>query len=303
MEIARSIVDSCVTKYGISTGRDEYWTGFALFIAGPVVNTSDILNHLTQLALRQTDEGMIPAMYIHPRKVVEPPISHSPDNSELLYIIGVSEHGADRTFHTPFITRAIHLWESRGSMIVGSDWRGILELKTNIVLGNSVLHYKTMSIVHPERCGEIKKFINYLLWDEDKGYYRDHTGTDQFDLVGNAMAILYDIADEQKAGRIVGYTLVNLSTPRGFRSPKYIECNDAYSEMIAGDEMVIPWCSLYMLIAIAKYDKPSARQRLSAWFHDYSFQEWYSVSGIPGGKLECPATAAMYLRAKLAVDN
>lgn len=102
-------------------------------------------------------------------------------------------------------------------------WMSNMDIFVSQNLGTNVVHYQAHIIlvemakllqqpheVYQKRADEIKAGINKYLWMQDKGYYAQflygRTSLQQsqrFEALGEALAVLFDVADEQQAKSIV----------------------------------------------------------------------------------------------------
>ncbi|MFV8326192.1 hypothetical protein [Flavobacterium sp. ZS1P14] len=102
-------------------------------------------------------------------------------------------------------------------------WMSNMDIYVSQNLGTNVVHYQThqilsrMAAILGEPHGEydtiasqIKKGINKHLWMEDKGYYAQYlygrsvlTPSKRFEALGEALAVLFDVAEEKQSKAIV----------------------------------------------------------------------------------------------------
>ncbi len=102
-------------------------------------------------------------------------------------------------------------------------WMSNMDIYVSENLGTNAVHYQAHKIlsamgkilgkdvsVYEQRAERIKKGINEYLWQEDKGYYaqylygRTHLNVSpRFEALGEALAILFDVADEGQAKEII----------------------------------------------------------------------------------------------------
>ncbi len=105
-------------------------------------------------------------------------------------------------------------------------WMDNKDIYVSQNLGTNVVHYQAHHIlsemakikgephqVYADRAAKIKKGINDYLWMKDKGYYAqylygrdDLTVSPRNEALGEALAILFDVADDEKAGSIIEKT-------------------------------------------------------------------------------------------------
>ncbi|MCW3807501.1 MGH1-like glycoside hydrolase domain-containing protein [Plebeiibacterium marinum] len=102
-------------------------------------------------------------------------------------------------------------------------WMSNMDIYVSQNLGTNAVHYQAHQIlvemakllgkpysVYEQRANEIKKGINELLWMKDKGYYAQYLYgrsslllSPRFEALGEALAILFDVADGEQARSIV----------------------------------------------------------------------------------------------------
>lgn len=102
-------------------------------------------------------------------------------------------------------------------------WMSNMDIYVSENLGTNVVHYQAHKIlaemasilgepsgVYQQRAESIKKAINQQLWMADKGYYGQYLYgryalnlSPRFEALGEALAILFDVADAQKAQAII----------------------------------------------------------------------------------------------------
>ncbi|MCG9970602.1 MGH1-like glycoside hydrolase domain-containing protein [Christiangramia crocea] len=114
-------------------------------------------------------------------------------------------------------------------------WMSNMDIAESMNLGTNVVHYQANRILekmanalgedaskYAGRAENIKNAINELLWQEDKGYYAQYlygrkymNVSPRFEALGEALAVIFDVADEEKSERIVSESPV---TPFGVTS-------------------------------------------------------------------------------------
>ncbi|MFP5438954.1 MAG: MGH1-like glycoside hydrolase domain-containing protein [Bacteroidia bacterium] len=102
-------------------------------------------------------------------------------------------------------------------------WMDNRDIYASENLGTNAVHYKTHTIlaamgrilgkdvsVYESRAEKLKAVINSYLWQEDKGYYAQYlygreylSSSPRFEALGEALAILFEIADKNKVSRII----------------------------------------------------------------------------------------------------
>lgn len=114
-------------------------------------------------------------------------------------------------------------------------WMSNMDIAESMNLGTNVVHYQANRVLekmaralgedaskYTTRAENIKKAINELLWLEDKGYYAQYLYgrkymnlSPRFEALGESLAVIFDVADAERANRIVSESPV---TPYGLTS-------------------------------------------------------------------------------------
>ncbi len=102
-------------------------------------------------------------------------------------------------------------------------WMSNMDIAESMNLGTNVVHYQANRVLenmanelgedpskYAKRAQNIKNAINEELWMEDKGYYAQYLYgrkymnlSPRFEALGESLAVIFDVADEQKAQRII----------------------------------------------------------------------------------------------------
>lgn len=102
-------------------------------------------------------------------------------------------------------------------------WMSNMDIYVSQNLGTNVVHYQAHMILseiaklkgepfaeYAQRAENIKKGINDYLWMEEKGYYaqflygrHDLIASPRFEALGEALAVLFDVADTQRSASII----------------------------------------------------------------------------------------------------
>lgn len=89
---------------------------------------------------------------------------------------------------------------------------------------------------------EALKILEILRRDYWNGtYFRDYPGVDGFDILGNSLTMLYNIATKNQVESILEYTVQNLTTSHGFKMTDTFlpALNAKESEVMERDSAVI----------------------------------------------------------------
>ena len=305
---AQCILKRCTSPNGIVTYPDrsiaEYWTTNALFIVAPALSLDDtcVQVHIDQL-VKHCGQN-IPTLYLITNTSDVVYIGTDTNHiCELIFICTVLKDPRyiyDATFKEsiqPCIDNAFSKYSST-DFPIGCDWRLSKDLSDKQLLTNACQLYEALKLSGQDHAS-YKLRLNDAFWSESLGYFTNYPDSDVFDLVGNSLAIITGIATEEQAGRIVAYTLVNLKTPHGLKMKTHITpTTDTERSLLVRDnhEAVIPWCTMFMLLAISKYDRHYVKECLDEWSHLTEFAEWYALNGEPCGALNHSSYAASYIR-------
>jgi len=108
--------------------------------------------------------------------------------------------------------------------IIGGDWRDSMHNYENVeLLSNQVLLFTAQKLLgEVEVANTLKDEINLVFWDNKLGYYQDYIGSETFDLLGHALALMTDIVHKENKDSIL-FALESASSEFGFRniSPPY----------------------------------------------------------------------------------
>jgi len=326
--------EQCWTRDFVIAGID------ALLDAG---NTEIVKKHLFELSKRQKPDGQIPIMFLdNTLRWLGIKIRNSfrekrtsfllkafltstgvaglspwTRDSELLFVLGVYRY-VERTndidilvYLEPSIKRAISYIETRllsGGLICGVDWRDTRpDLDGQPLLTNNCFLYK-MYLMRGEtiRAEQIRREINQKFWTGN--YYRDYPGTDDWDTLGNALAILFDIASEEHILSILNKA-EDFNTPSGYMlnsvtlPPKTSKERELMNR-VNQYGVIWPFIHGFMILAALKAGKKNiASVQFEKWNALPGFFEWYDpVAGSGHGSSEQLWSAALYLRCVKALS-
>ncbi|MBI5421383.1 MAG: hypothetical protein HZA35_03715 [Parcubacteria group bacterium] len=301
-----------------------------------------VKNHLLELARRQQPNGQIPIMFLDDmwrwlgikirNSLREKRMSFllkaflssegveglSPwtRDSEMLFVLGVLKY-VERTGSTIFLLRlesslqkAISYIEThllRDGLICGVDWRDTRpDLDKKPVLTNNCFLYQMYRMRgDSEKAEWIKSEINRRFWTGT--HYRDYPGTDDWDTLGNALAVLFNIAPTEYIPLIFekaedfntscGYVLYSVTLP-----PKTSE-EAILMERSNHRGIIWPFINGFMILAAFKAGmRDLAQLQFAKWNTLPGFFEWYDPIDKEGhGSREQLWSAALYLRCAKAL--
>lgn len=232
-------------------------------------------------------------------------------DAEALFVIAAGDF-LDSYDATPVLraklTSAIELalgYIERGlkdELIVGADWRDTrVDLDDKAVLTNACLLYQAyMTMKMEDKALRVKDIIQSRFWNG--AFFDDYPGCHSFDILGNALAVLYDIADETQRETIF-QTVLASSTPYGFPMQETFlpALNDEEDRILKQDKAVIwPWINGFMLQAMLEKGglkwQAGAKQEFQKWSKLEGHFEWYSISTGKGyGSANQTWSASMFL--------
>lgn len=303
-----------------------------------------VSRHLYNLAMRQNSNGKIPILYldddiaflrskIHQSiatgkipfmlsryldREIENLTPHTRD-SELFYIITATEFlqlATRKNYYMDELTKntissarflAMDYIEKNllvDNLVPGADWRDTRDdLDKQCVLTNACLLYKAYTCLSMHKHATIvKNIIQEKYWTGQ--YFRDYMGTENFDILGNSLAVLYGLATAQQCDTIFQYTCDNLLTPYGFKMTDTFlpALNEHEKQIMKRDAAVIwPFINGFMLDAMLQHGTSKwqsfAKTQFSVWTKLPGFYEWYDIcDGIGYGSENQTWSAALYLR-------
>lgn len=303
------------------------------------VNVSE---HFNQLCERQEASGKVPILYLSDeRRFLRARIDKSIRNgkmsfmleryleneihnltphtrdAEALFVIAAGDYLQTRRPSTELrekLTHAITLAlgyierELKGGLIVGADWRDTrVDLDDKAVLTNACLLYQAfVTMNRTEQARTVKDLIQSRFWNGT--FFDDYEGCHSFDILGNALAVLYGIANETQRETIFE-TVLATSTPYGFPMQETFlpALNDEEEQILKQDRAVIwPWINGFMLQAFAEYGGPKwqavAKQEFHKWRRLEGHCEWYAISTGQGyGSKDQTWSASMFSSTHLSI--
>jgi hypothetical protein len=226
---------------------------------------------------------------------------------------------------------------SSSKLIQGADWRDVrYDLNDKQVLTNAcLLYYAYVSLRENQKAGNILEIIQNNYWNGK--YFIDYPGvpkgtncsqlagvacanlfaeqsevpsckegtpgSDTFDLLGNSLVVLYDIADGSQKEVIFKY-VASIVTNHGIKTTETFlpPLNDEEKLIMERDKAVIwPFTIGFMLEAMIKKGSSEwinfAKEELKKWDNLDGFYEWYDiVNGQGYGSKNQVWSAALYLR-------
>ena len=223
--------------------------------------------------------------------------------------------------------KAINYIESNitiNRLIHGADWRDVREdLNDKTVLTNACLlfqAYKLFSVVQmkfnggimwaltKEKAFYVSEYILQNFWNGT--YFIDYPGTNNFDLLGNSLAVLFFLTNDDQKESIFNYAMT-LSGPSGIKTTEIFlpPLNQKEKEVMERDSAVIwPFTNGFMLEAMLCSGMNKwidvAKKEFIKWENLDGFHEWYDiVDGNGYGSADQVWSAALYLRVKDAIDK
>ncbi len=334
---AKSVIDSCKSDLGFYASADLYkhecWTRDLSYCLEGLLAAgyeNDVKKALKTLWEKQKSSGRVPTLFfdnftswlrnsIRRGRAKSIPKSFTGLEAVLNSIFHVSDptphavittyelarSSKDENFISNFsinLKSALEYIEKncRDGFIVGCDWRDLMpELRGDALLSNQCLLYRIYRLAGEERKAEdLKNRINNEFWNGE--YYVSSRGRKDFDMLGNALAIEWDIAKKDTYGKLA--EMFRKSTTKyGIRNMLLID------KRSANQKTKVPECDQYGTIwpfaayhAVLALDKMGyrdfAREEFEKLENLEGFNEWYDPSsGKPLGSKEQLWNAASYL--------
>ena len=298
--------------------------------------------HLNELSKHQYGDGRVPIMFLDkPARWLALKVWHSVKSrrmsfllrqyfskdgigqlspwtrdSEFLYALGVAQFARfadDRIFlaeHSSHIKAALSYVEAHlmnNGLIFGGDWRDTRpDLTDKFLLTNNCLLYQTYNLLgETKKAAELKTAINERFWNGS--YYRDYIGVDDFDTLGNALAVLFDVAPPDRWASIIE-SAEALDTPYGYKLNKVTLPPKSKAEtavMLRTNQFGVIWPFIhgFMILAALKGGRADiAERQFQKWTELGGFYEFYDpTTGNGHGSTDQVWSAALYLRAARAL--
>jgi hypothetical protein len=319
-------------------------TSYLLMHYPALQSLETVFHHLYNTATRQKFDGKIPILYLDDemeflrdkiekslaaRKIsfmlkryldrdIENLTPHTRD-SELLYIITASEFldaakrqnyqinevaknmiSSARILAMDYIEKNLLV----DGLVPGADWRDTREdLNDKCVLTNACLLYKAYTALSMrDKATQIKNILQEKFWNGE--YFIDYVGCDNFDILGNSLAIIYGIVDNSQTNSIFEYAVANIQTEFGFKmSDTFLPALDEKERTIMErDKAVIwPFTNGFLLDAMLTHGGTKwhgfVESQFAIWSERKGFYEWYDiVEGNGYGSVNQTWSAALYLR-------
>lgn len=303
-----------------------------------------IKTHISQLAKRQGSKGQIPIMFldntvrwlvikirnsIRKRRMSfllkaflskggVAGLSPWTRDSEFLFVIGVMKYVRKAQDQQFFIQRKRNLEKAiayievnlmKNGLIYGVDWRDTRpDLDGKFLLTNNCFLYQAYSMLGEDnKARGVRDEINRRFWNGT--YYRDHPDTDDWDTLGNALSILFDVAQPEYAKSIFKRA-EELDTPFGYKlnSVTLPPKNSKEAELmnrINQYGVIWPFIHGFMILAAIKAGfNDLAKTQFAKWNQVDGFFEWYDpITGQGYGSKEQLWSAALYLRTAEAISR
>jgi len=239
-------------------------------------------------------------------------------DSEILFVLGIVKYTI-KTNGQKFldenkerISSALAYVEKKlmkDGLVFGGDWRDTRpDLNDKFLLTNNCFLFQGYKLLgEASKAEQLKKTINEKLWTGK--YYRDYVGVDDFDTLGNALAILFDIAPSDHNASVLaaadgldtnyGYKLNGVTLP-----PKSKEETEI---MLKTNQFGVIWPFIhgFMILAALKSGATEvALRQFKKWNHLDSFFEFYDpLTGKGHGSAEQVWSASLYLRVSKALEK
>jgi glycogen debranching enzyme len=294
-------------------------------------------SHLNEMAKRQKPNGQIPILFIEKklpwlfRKFMNALVNFRmpfmlkrfftiggvanltpwTKDSEILYCLGVAlyyKKTGDMMFwerHCQNIDKAIQYIQKNlmyGGLVFGGDWRDTKpEFSRTMLLTNNCFLYQAYKLLGMSlEAEDLKKNIVNNFWTGT--HFRDYVGTDRFDTLGNALAIIYELTSSEMNDLIIKQAMA-LNTDFGFKLngvtlPPKDAVEAELMKRIEQDGVIWPFISGLMIIAFYQAGQMNlARVEFDKWNQLPGFYEFYNPKNGQGhGSSDQLWSAVVYLR-------
>lgn len=298
--------------------------------------------HLNELAKHQYEDGRMPVMFLDkPIRWLALKAWHSvrsrrmsfllrryfskdgigqlspwTRDSEVLYALGAARYarlmGSDAFLktHSAHIKAALGYVEKslmKDGLIFGVDWRDTRPDLTDkfLLTNNCLLSQAYLLLGDFEKADAVKEAINQRFWTGS--HYRDYIGVEDFDTLGNALAIIFDVPPRDRWASIIE-SAEALDTPYGYKlngvtlPPKSKEETEV---MLRTNQFGVIWPFIhgFMILAALKSGRNDvARRQFQKWTALDGFFEFYDpTTGRGHGSVDQVWSAALYLRVAKAL--
>lgn len=295
-----------------------------------------VQTHLFTITKKQRPDGKIPILYLDDKytflqdkiqksinsgsisfmlqrylnKEVENLTPHTRD-SEVLFIITVAEflklHPTSPINNILIDSSHLALQyiqtQLKDDLIAGGDWRDTrLDLNDKTVLTNACLLYKAyITLNEIDKATHVKNIIHEKFWNGN--YFKDYPESNTFDIMGNSLAILYDLADSNQRELIFTH-IMELETPFGFKMTETFlpALSTTEKELMNKHHAVIwPFTNGFILNAMILKGRQKwydiAKIQFNKWIHLSGFYEWYDIENGNGfGSKDQVWSAALFLQ-------
>lgn len=237
-------------------------------------------------------------------------------DSEFLYALAVASFAKrthDDSFlrsHASRVEAALDYVESslmKDGLIFGGDWRDTRpDLTDKFLLTNNCLLYRAYTLLgETKKAVVLKDAINGRFWTGS--YYRDYIGVDDFDTLGNALAILFAIAPQDRWALVIEGA-ETLDTPYGYKLNKVTippKSKEETAVMLRTNQFGVIWPFIhgFMILAALKASKTDiAERQFKKWNKLDGFYEFYDpTTGKGHGSIDQVWSAALFLRTARAL--
>jgi len=317
--------------------RDFVIAGLPCLLLG---NRSDyqamVALHLHELAKRQKPNGQIPIMFLDNTsrwimgKIIKSirqrrmsfllraflskegvgALSPWTRDSEFLFVVGILQYVA-KTKDTQFLQQhrgnlewAMAYVEDhlmKDGLVYGADWRDTRpDLHDKALLTNNCLLFQAYFLLDEEREAEaLNQRINTQFWTGQ--YYRDYPTSNEFDTLGNALAILLAIAPSEQWESMFA-KVEELNTPFGYKLNGVTLPTRSPAEtavMLKANQcgVIWPFVHHFMTLALIRGSKIDlAKEQFAKMDQLDGFFEWYDpLTGRGYGGKDQLWSAALYL--------
>ena len=322
-EKAMDVIKSCSTNHGLyasggTRGYDAVWARDSIIslIGASLAGFKEVFKHsLITLAKNQSKKGQIPNC-VDKWSKRKPHVDYASIDSSLWYIIGhyvYKKRYKDSSLFKRYkkrINKALIWLEYQDvgedvtlEQLPTTDWQDAFPHVYGDTVNTQALYYKTLKFVGKDKEARKLKFVvnshkGKRLWNGNfyvpyrwKNHGKYHEMGEWFDSLGNLLAVIFELADKQKAKKILSYIEkkkinkpypIEAIYPPIRRGGKYwqdyfkdCDAREAYHYLNGGIWPFIGGFYVLALIKLKKFSKASLELRKLAEANiKGSFPEW-----------------------------
>lgn len=167
------------------------------------------------------------------------------------------------------------------------------------ILSQVLLYHFYQCIGNKEYARNVKKKINTVFWNDRLGYYVDYIGSDHFDTLAHALAIIYGVVPKDRINKVVKAFSI-ASSKYGYKNitPTYPQGECGYAPYFYQNSTIWPFVHGFAILALIKTGNIKlAKEEFIKFTNQIGCNEWYDArTGKPMGSSGQLWSAALYLQ-------